>query len=443
MDLVARAYSSGHHHLGAVRPSRPDRRLHEGSRDGADPNRHPRTTRTYVLRSHIWCAHCGWRLCGRTIKRRWVYYRCPAVEADPVGVLRRIPDHPKSLYVREDYLLDGILDFFAERIFHPDRRQRLASQLQAIAHGATSDLERQRRALSRSIQDLSTQQQRLAATLASEHDEVGKLFAQVHQEFYDLERQREQRRRELAALDERQADADALELLDALPATSGRLAELPEPILRQLFQAFQLKVEYDRHANWATIQVTLRGDDLDGCKQRQPQRSALHQPRQREGARLREPLRSRLFPMRSGYPPAPHALGLPPGTPSAWATPPAARLRPYLTVKDGFRADGGQHHQLDQQARRLGFADLRSCLHALLDDGWSIPQLASHLATTQVAIRCAIAHHQVRQLPRGERLARQRQRAAQQRLAARVVELGFGQARAYLVDRLVTPRVDA
>jgi len=235
---------------------------HEGSRDGAAPNRHPHTTRTYVLRSHLRCAHCGWRLCGRTVKRL-VYYRCPAVEADPIGVLRRIPDHPKTLYVREDYLLDGILDFFAQRIFHPDRRQRLDDQLQGISHDAGSDLERQRRTLQRAIRDLSAQQQRLAATLACQQDDEGKLFAQIRQQFYDLERQLAQRRHDLAALDDQQADIDALELLDALPTISGRLNELPEPALRRLFQAFQLKVEYDRHTNWATIQVTLCDDDLD------------------------------------------------------------------------------------------------------------------------------------------------------------------------------------
>lgn len=318
---------------------------HEGSRDGADPNRHPRTARTYVLRSHIWCAHCGWRLCGRTIKGRWVYYRCPAVEADPVGVLRRIPDHPKSLYVREDYLLDGILDFFAERIFHPDRRQRLANQLQAIAHGATSDLERQRRALSRSIQDLSAQQQRLAATLASEHDEVGKLFAQVHQEFYDLERQREQRRRELAALDERQADADALELLDALPATSGRLAELPEPILRQLFQAFQLKVEYDRHANWATIQVTLRGDDLDGLQAAAAATFRAASAKAEGGSAAARAI---------AQSPVPHALGLPPAaTMFSPATTDAARKLAHCGVIVPSRTSSSSEASRTTNFRRL------------------------------------------------------------------------------------------
>jgi AraC-like DNA-binding protein len=113
-------------------------------------------------------------------------------------------------------------------------------------------------------------------------------------------------------------------------------------------------------------------------------------------------------------------------------------LRRRLLIKGGFCVDGGQHHHLDQQAKWLGFADLRGCLHALLEDGWSVPQLAAHLATTQAAIRAAVADHHILQPPRRELLARQRQRAAQQRAAARVAELGYDGVRAYLVDRLVT-----
>ncbi len=113
-------------------------------------------------------------------------------------------------------------------------------------------------------------------------------------------------------------------------------------------------------------------------------------------------------------------------------------MRRRLIVKGGFCVDGGQHQQLDKQARRLGFADLRGCLQALLDDGWSVPQLAAHLATTQAAIRAAIADHHLRQPPRRELLARQRQRAAQQRVTDRAAELGFAGVRAYLVDRVVT-----
>jgi hypothetical protein len=41
------------------------------------------------------------------------------------------------------------------------------------------------------------------------------------------------------------------------------LEAVPEPTLRRLFAAFQLQVRYDKHANWATLQVTLHEDRLD------------------------------------------------------------------------------------------------------------------------------------------------------------------------------------
>ena len=97
-----------------------------------------------------------------------------------------------------------------------------------------------------------------------------------------------------------------------------------------------------------------------------------------------------------------------------------------------------QQRHLQQQARRLGFANLRACLQALLDDGWSVPQLATHLDTTQAIVRGAVAEQHLQPLPRRQRLARQRQRAAQQRACDRAAKLGFEGMRAYLQDRLVT-----
>jgi hypothetical protein len=109
-----------------------------------------------------------------------------------------------------------------------------------------------------------------------------------------------------------------------------------------------------------------------------------------------------------------------------------------LVLSGGFTVIDNHQRHLDQRARRLGFADLRACLHALLDDGWSIPQLASHLDTTQPAIRRAITDQHVQRPPRPQQLARQRQHAAQQRATTRAAELGFPSVRAYLADRLVT-----
>jgi site-specific DNA recombinase len=43
-----------------------------------------------------------------------------------------------------------------------------------------------------------------------------------------------------------------------------QLAGVAEPVLRRLFEAFRLQVRYDRPANLATCQVTLREDRIPG-----------------------------------------------------------------------------------------------------------------------------------------------------------------------------------
>jgi hypothetical protein len=107
-----------------------------------------------------------------------------------------------------------------------------------------------------------------------------------------------------------------------------------------------------------------------------------------------------------------------------------------LLLSGGFTVTDNQQRHLQQQATRLGFANLRACLQALLDDGWSVPQLATHLDTTQAIVRGAVAKQQLQPLPRRQRLARQRQHAARQRAGDRAAKLGFAGMRVYLEDRL-------
>jgi site-specific DNA recombinase len=243
-----------------------------GSRDGDGANlAHPDTRRSYLLRSMVVCAHCDRRMRGRTIQqRRYTYYTCRPAEAHGPRAQELWPDHPKSISVREDYLLDGILDFFAKTVFHPERHQRLADQLAtADVHGLRA-AERQRAALQRTIDDLDARARRLVRALelnaALDEDRGGGVaLAEVHGRLAELQRQREATARDLATLDNQQqpADSGAVELLDALPVGTIALQGVPEPTLRRLFVAFQLRVRYDKHANWATLRVTLQEDRLD------------------------------------------------------------------------------------------------------------------------------------------------------------------------------------
>nr|WP_237694868.1 recombinase family protein [Streptomyces sp. SID5468] len=69
----------------------PIAKLRQGSRPGAQPNRHPQTKRTYLLRSYVICALCGRRMFGQKPQRA-VLLRLPAPTSPPPP--RTLVPHP-------------------------------------------------------------------------------------------------------------------------------------------------------------------------------------------------------------------------------------------------------------------------------------------------------------------------------------------------------------
>jgi len=99
--------------------------------------------------------------------------------------------------------------------------------------------------------------------------------------------------------------------------------------------------------------------------------------------------------------------------------------------------DGGRDRILQEHAGALGFDDLRAYLQARCDTGSSIPRIAEELGVSDWQVSAALARSGVRLAPRPQRLAQQRRRYTQERIAARVAALGFTDVGAYLVDRVV------
>ena len=110
---------------------------------------HPDTKRAYLFRSFVVCALCGRRMFGKT-RRGIPYYACQRTwtDHDPSG-------HPKSLWVRQQPLLEGVSEFFAQRILGPDRRSLLAATIGGADqqaqqhHQARTDAPQARRARTR------------------------------------------------------------------------------------------------------------------------------------------------------------------------------------------------------------------------------------------------------------------------------------------------------
>jgi hypothetical protein len=89
-----------------------------------------RPGRAYVPRSRVFCKVCNRRMNGTTSIPRnadgYAYYRCPHNPRNPRHAAA-YPDHP-AVTVREEPLLDVLTgEFFAERVFGPDRAALLAA----------------------------------------------------------------------------------------------------------------------------------------------------------------------------------------------------------------------------------------------------------------------------------------------------------------------------
>ena len=120
---------------------------HASARDDAEPSTHPAARRSYLLRSRARCRDCKRRMRGTLVRPYaghpgYVYYTCPHNLANPRHQAA-VPDHPRTVRVREDDLLTVIRQFFAAHVFGPDRAAMLAERLPASAAEDTTRREQE------------------------------------------------------------------------------------------------------------------------------------------------------------------------------------------------------------------------------------------------------------------------------------------------------------
>jgi hypothetical protein len=108
-----------------------------------------------------------------------------------------------------------------------------------------------------------------------------------------------------------------------------------------------------------------------------------------------------------------------------------------LVLEGGFVVDNGCDRRLEARVGALGFHDLGAYLQARCDAGHSVPRIATELGVRDWQVRAALARRAVQLPPLAQRLAAQRRRYTEERIAARVAELGFADVQAYLLDRVV------
>jgi site-specific DNA recombinase len=225
-----------------------------GHRPGHEPNVHPATKGTYVLRGYLRHQQCGRRMQG-TRRRDRTYYCCHGPRTRGKATM---PDHPGTFYIREDMLLPAVHQVIAERVFGPHRRRYLAEQDSAtprrVAQAHAEAVEATRRALD----DITTRQDNIATELEETPKTDQAWRAKLRERFNELETRRNEVQGRLAELASTQPEINTGDpaLLDAMPQVELRLADLPEPLQRQLFDILNLEVTMPNNRQ-AHIKLTL------------------------------------------------------------------------------------------------------------------------------------------------------------------------------------------
>jgi hypothetical protein len=240
-----------------------------GSRDGTGPSTHAITRRTYILRGRVRCRACRRRMSGitrnasaRTGPGTYTYYACHHDPANPRQAAQA-PDHPRTISIREDTLLEVIRDFFATRVFGPGRAELLAAALPATAAQDTARREKLAAALRKRLHRIDTAEnahareiEALACTGKSHAAGVTALRTRIVARFDELEEERATIGTQLAALTKAAEPAGDPALLDALP-TIADIHDAPARILQQLFQAFDIQLLYSKDMRQVTGRATI------------------------------------------------------------------------------------------------------------------------------------------------------------------------------------------
>ncbi|GAA5151776.1 hypothetical protein GCM10023321_19390 [Pseudonocardia eucalypti] len=234
-----------------------------GSRDSSEPNTHPATQRTYLLRGML-THQCGRRM-GGTMRNGHTYYLCYPAENN-----RARPDkyegHPKTVYLRESALLDAISRFFAERVFGPYRQDLLTADLDTLDDRETRARQAERARLQKHIAKI-TRQQDSVLTQAQEGDPDEPFTKALRERYNNLEAEKTTALAVIAELDEadqaepQRPTQDDVNLLTALPLLALDLRHAPEPLLRWLFEITKLNVQLHDNDE-VTITITLPVDHL-------------------------------------------------------------------------------------------------------------------------------------------------------------------------------------
>ncbi len=214
------------------------------------------SSRRYLFAGMVFCCsgHQPLSMQGKCRKKSPTY-NCGYGATYSENAASEVHGGAKWVSLREDALLPLVEDFFDERVFGPLRLEKLAEQLNSHGKSEAKAGKLKATRLQTAVADLD---RKIKAQVRS--TEEGVPAALVAERITELAAERDAAQQELEQLtpDEVAADQDHLsKRLSRLPDLAKQLAAADDATKREVFQAFELRVEFDKGAGHIGISATV------------------------------------------------------------------------------------------------------------------------------------------------------------------------------------------
>jgi site-specific DNA recombinase len=183
------------------------------------------------------------------------YYACAYANSYGEDAALEAHGGQKWLSLREDRLLRLALRFFDRRVFGPMRVEKLENQLRAQGQAGRRDGQLAATRIRKQIADLDRRikAQVVALEEGVEPDLVAARIAELRGDKSQLEEALGE-----MGVETEEIEADTLvEQLERLPDLSKSLREAPPHVQRQVFEAFDLQITYDKASRHVELSATV------------------------------------------------------------------------------------------------------------------------------------------------------------------------------------------
>lgn len=218
-----------------------------------------RNGRLYVLRGRVRCALCGRRMEGSHQKHaNW--YRC-RFEANRGNIAADVAGHPCALQIKEEIILDELVEFMGRRLFGPQWLRLLRDELARSVAESWREHDTQLARLRLELEDTDRSLYRQSLRLEEHDDANHPVVALATRRIEELSARRASTEATIQTLEAtrphgaRPAEIEAL--LAAVPDLRPALKSAGPEELVDLFEAFDVCAVYDKPNHTLELAATV------------------------------------------------------------------------------------------------------------------------------------------------------------------------------------------